>query len=823
MRQGVVMKGFRLRVGAKAVELTSGLPAAELSLQAGRYRWSVQWWTPEDEASEEVFSEVVVAEKEDVWEGVPWVGANASNEYQAQVNLGVAGPVELLVSTLGFGYVLINDQEVSQDVLSYSGWTRTDKRVLYRTYDVTKLLNASGGGDIFVGLGCGYRCDPHGRFPVYKDGADPQDVTPKIFRMQLRAGGRTVFHSGSGGWRGRQGPVVEDSVYDGEVYVPAAAGAWSAASTVPGPRGAMVPATFPGVQVTRVDRALKITEPAAGVFVVDFGSNVAGVCQLSVPQAATVTMKHGEVLQHAHMPDVKVDPSRVFFGNLRSAQANDTLVLSGPVKNWRPRFTYHGFRYVEVYGYPGTLTADSIQRLVLNTALPEKANATFSDEVLQAIHLGVKGVQRSNLMQVPTDCPQRDERLGWMGDAALSAETFLTHWGYKDMAAAFLDSMSDELGDDGSLPDVVPFQRFGGRPADFSWSAAYLENLWGIWKVEGDLAPAKNHWTGVKSHLGFLQKQYQSSGGMTSLPQSYGDWCPPPRTPGKGDKETPPKGFTSAAALLRSVAQGAELAEAQGQAEAKTWRAWHQKMLQEFHAGYFHDSNKTYANGVMATYVLALATGAVPDDQKPAVVKNLLKYIADHNNTWTGGIITTRYLFDVLHDNGAADLALSMLTRKDYPSFGYMYFNEFEPAKECMWELPDAPFQGTGMNSRAHHMFSSVGHYLISRLAGITLEKQRAKLVVGALEHSFSSVGSDFGDLQLAWSRTDRLQVQAHVPVGLVADLYVPSRDGELRLLGCSGEEGPSPSRAVLHGVEHMVWRLTPGSYQLLTRDVVYA
>eukprot|EP00931_Biecheleriopsis_adriatica_P030888 TRINITY_DN18151_c1_g1_i1.p1 TRINITY_DN18151_c1_g1~~TRINITY_DN18151_c1_g1_i1.p1 ORF type:complete len:903 (-),score=173.32 TRINITY_DN18151_c1_g1_i1:107-2815(-) len=836
-RPGVEMQRFHLRVklGSLLVaeqRVESTQPVAELKLTPGRYHWSVQWWSSTGEASSVGESEAVVAENATIWDGVPWLGAADKNEFEADFNLAgkSSDRVELLISTLGFGYATVNGQEVSRDVLSYSGWTNTDKRVLFRTYDVSDLLNASKGGRIFIALGCGYRCDPKGRFPQYKDPANRStDSVAKIFRLQLRINGQLGFHSGSLGWLSRQGAVVEDSVYDGELFVPASAGKWASAPSLPsgwGPSGTMVAATFPGVQITRTDAPISITQPADGVHVVDFGSNVAGVCSISVPRPAVVSLKHGELMQHAKLPTLKKpDPSRVYFGNLRSAAANDTLVLAETIQEWWPRFTYHGFRYVEVYGYPGNLTAASIKRLVLNTALEERASAAFGDEVLQAIHRGSKGVQRSNLMNVPTDCPQRDERLGWMGDASLTAESFMLHFRYKPMIAAFLDSMGDEMGIDGSLPDVVPFKRFGGRPADLSWSAAFLENLWSIWKSDGDLTVARTHWQKVQSHIANLRAQYTKAGSLTRLHQPYGDWCPPPETPGGKDKEATPGGFASAAALLRTLGQVADLGKALGGdsgKDASAAEAWRAALAEEFNAIFYDRSQQRYANGVMLTYVLPLALEIVPASEKEALVKKLLQYIADHGDTWTGGIINNKFLFDVLHDNGAAEVALKMLQRKDYPSYGYMYFNDLEPANECMWELPDAPYQGDGMNSRAHHMFSSVGHYLITRVAGLTLQgSSEVRLVVGLLKSSQASLLSDFGPVHFTWTRQGKLTIEVQIPVGLRGSLFVPYEDGTAWLLDAAGPVAQASAHEVVDGVKFSRFHLSSGLHHFVAaRDV---
>lgn len=1020
---GVEMRSFSIQVWSVGVEpslvarkdVESAEPFTEMVLEPGRYQWDVQWWSTNGEVAEIAESGVVVAPHADVWDGVPWLGQEGSNEFAANTSWFASsaqrpGGLELMVATLGFGYVTVNGKEISSDLLSYSGWTNTEHRVLYRTYDVSGLIGDDGVVALHVGLGCGYRCDPKNRFPLFKDGEDrSHDTVGRIFRLQLLADARPLFHSGSDGWACRQGPVIEDSVYGGETFRPSAVTPWAPAPALPsgwGPKGKMVAAAFPGVQVTRTDKPVSITKVAQDVHVVDFGSNVAGVCSISVPEllpasdsicaiadegsdavlscaasgntiskvtfasfgtpagscdsgfsqdschasssqafveatclgktrcsvtasndgfggdpcyltkkqlavsiecegppappvtpcrteqenkaltlscdvgtisavnfasfgtasgscdsgfvidsschsevsqikleqaclgldsctvdanvgtfgdpcygtvkqlvaevvcggapspSVSVSLKHGELMQHQHLPDVKSpDTSRVYFGNLRSAEATDTLVLTSPIKDWMPRFTYHGFRYVEVHGYPGELAKDSIKRLVMHTAVPDRASATFDDEVLQAIHEGSKGSQRSNLMQVPTDCPQRDERLGWMGDMSLSAQSMLLHFDMGSMASAYVDSMVDEMGSDGSFPDVVPFQRYGGRPADLSWSSAFISTLTSLWQEAGDLDSAKIHWDSVKTHIGNLQAQYSKAGGITHLPEPYGDWCPPPATPGSQNKETPSRGFSAAFSMVRTIQQAADLGEAlggQAAEDAKIYSNLSAVLRNEFHTGFYHSDTKLYDNGAMITSVLPLALGAVPHSEKDAVVQNLLSHITGKNGTWSGGIINNRFLFDVLHDNGHADVALAMLKRRDYPSYGYMYFNEFEPARECMWELPDAPFQGTGMNSRNHHMFSSVGHYLVTRIAGLSRGPGSAELtaIVGSEPRAAATLRTSRGDVEFGWRRDAAgLEVDVMVPVGMRAHLHVPVADSPLRMGSLSAAEFTATER----------------------------
>merc|ERR1712232_958887 len=256
-----------------------------------------------------------------------------------------------------------------------------------------------------------------------------------------------------------------------------------------------------------------------------------------------------------------------------------------------------------------------------------------------------------------------------MGDASLSAASMLTHFHYESMASAFVDSMADEMGTDGSLTDVVPFQRFGNRPADLSWNAALLSVVWSMWK-EGDISAAKSHWATIKSNVQFLQSQVSKYGAINKLPEPYGDWCPPPTTVGHGQGAKPSKGFAAAFSLINSIQQAADLGKAIGGDAAHDAEAYEKvasSLRTQFHSAYFKSSTGSYDNGGMTSYVLPLALGATPPALQKQVAGNLIKYIHEHNNTWWGGIINNRFLFNVLYDNGAADLALQMLKRKEYP------------------------------------------------------------------------------------------------------------------------------------------------------------
>ena len=331
--------------------------------------------------------------------------------------------------------------------------------------------------------------------------------------------------------------------------------------------------------------------------------------------------------------------------------------------------------------------------------------------VLRPIHacLQAAGSQRSNMMTVQSDCDQRDERLGWMGDANLSGDSMVLNFKYGAFLMSFFRVMLDELNPDGSSVDVAPNVRYGGRPADISWGTATIAFPYAAWKGDGDLGPAKASMAGLVAHVGNIGTQCKGVAGVT-CPTKYGDWVPP-NPPGKGQGPKPTKPFTSAFSYVDAAQKVAELARAVGNTTlADQLDALHAKLGDDFNAAFA--KNGTYDNGVMTTFTLPLHLGIVPAAAKAAVQKNLLDMVAttykDHNMC---GIIGMKFLFEQLAAMGREDTALAVLESTSYPSIGFMAYNTYEDATENLWELWDAYTEGVGMNSRNHHMFSSYSKY----------------------------------------------------------------------------------------------------------------
>lgn len=452
---------------------------------------------------------------------------------------------------------------------------------------------------------------------------------------------------------------------------------------------------------------------ASGSFVVKFKENLSGWTRMKVNGAAgqVVTLRHAEVLQHP--PYGPVDGT-IYQGNLRSAKATDTYTLSGNPdgETFEPHFTYHGFQYVQVEGYPGVPSIDDFTQVHFRSNVAVRTSFHSSSDVLDKIQdCALKG-QGSNLMSVPTDCDQRDERLGWMGDSDLSCDSMALNFDMDAFADNWIAGIIDEEGADGSLPDVVPSARYGSRPADPSWSAAFPQNVW-VKLQGGDMKPAADNWDRLNLYRSQQEAELASAGSMSKWSTSYGDWVP------ADSSAKVYNGLCAGLNLIENTQQLVDMAKALGKTdEAAALEKRVGELQAEFHTSFFKDGN-CYDNCAQAALGAALTAGAVPEDQIAAVAQQLVDDIASHDTHPTFGIIGSKATFPALKATGHMDVAVALAEQTTQPSFGYMIYNTIEPASGSLWELWDADSQGPGMNSRNHHMFSSVSQFIVSGVGGV--------------------------------------------------------------------------------------------------------
>lgn len=696
------------------------------------YLWRVTWWdhNRESSTSEEIGHFLAVTLTPDDWNMAKWITPSAADVMDTAptfikqvsiINKHIA-TATLYVSGLGFFRAWYNGKDLHSraepPIYLAPGWTNYEIRVPYMVFDVTSLTNSSR---VFlkVSLGEGWRNTT--QFPSH-DKLPATDNSPYILRLILMlvfkdlSSDRMVIYSDKT-WSIQTSQIQANSIYNGEVYdatiTPKVVGN---ATETEGPAGIMYLPAIPYIAETGiVDHVKNITLDPESVNdhykqVVDFGNNTAGIVRIKVADVLNgqvVQLVHAEILTHP--PYGKRDGS-LYFDNLRSADQLDYYTSSGKETFYQPSFTYHGFRYVLVINYPRKLLPNDLYKIRVNTQL--KSNSAFhsSIDLLNNIQENVIRGHLSNLMSVPTDCDQRDERLGWMGDAGLSSDAMVINFHMESFFPHRTLLMKDEqIG--GNLPDVVPFYRGGGRPSDPSWGAAYPQTVWVLWKYYGDINTAQTYYHSLLDYIEFVESQVPIDG-IGNLVGRYGDWVPPP--PNKKIDNT----FPSAFSFMQNIQQMSEVADALGDSANSTrLKTMFAKHASEFNKAFY--SNYQYMDDLQISYALPLALGIVPPEDKDKVVVNFIHRITGLDRSHvTSGIVGVKALLPVLTDLMQHDLAMTLVNQIDYPSWGYMIYNTDEPAT-AIWELWNANTAGPDMNSRNHHMFSSVSSWMQIDMVGL--------------------------------------------------------------------------------------------------------
>ncbi len=724
---------------------------------ATSYYWRVRAWDDDDNPSD--FSKPARFDtaffSEDEWQG-EWIGG--ANQLRKEFSLA-APPSQAHVFVCGLGYceLRINGRKAGNSVLD-PAFTTYAKRSLYRVYDVTDLLQA-GPNALAVMLGEGWYGD-------------------RILRLQLIArmtDGQAVTIISDLDWKAKPGPVNADNVYDGETFdacletpgweLPGYDDVdWPGAAAATPPGDALSVQMMPAIEVvdTIVPLEFKSVEP--GVYVYDMGQNFSGWCQLKVrgPRGTIVTMRHAELVY---------EDGSLNTENLGRARATDTYILKGDgTEIYEPRFTYHGFRYVELRGYPGTPKLDAIRGRVVHTGVEPIGSFACSKEILNKLQRIIVWGQKTNLHSIPTDCCQRAERMGWTGDAHVTAEEAMLNFDMAAFYTNFLRCIRDEQGEDGGVADTVP-HKGGRRPGDPAWGAAYPLICWYMYRQYGDRRLLETHYDGVKAWVECLRAQ--ATDGILEL-SYYGDWVAVENTPGNLVSTFYYAYSAKILADIASILGNNEDAGAYGQLLADIKAAFNRK--------FFDAEAGTYANGTHTADALAVFLEMMPGNsigELTGVGTHLAHDILYRCNTHVRtGFIGIKYVMEVLSRIGHTALAYDLATQTSFPSWGYM----IENGATTVWELWHNK-TGPGMNSHNHPMFGSVGTWMYRTLGGIDQAEDSAGYsriliapqIVRDLQWCSASTETVRGTVACAWHRRrDGVIMDVTIPVGSEADVRIP-------------------------------------------------
>jgi len=724
------------------------------ALAGGRsYFWKVRAW---DRDGRESAWSTVARFDTGLFNKSDWKGSWIGKKNQLRKEFAVKGRVKrarAYIAGLGYYELRINGRKAGNHVLD-PAWTTYDKRVLYVTYDVTSFLR-EGANAVAVALGNGW----------YKSRALLLQLN-----IELEDGSVTSVVSDTS-WKAADGPIFADSVYDGESYDARRetpgwdrpgfdAENWPPAEAVTGPAGVLSAQLMPAIQVVDTIVPLKMTSPLPCVYIFDMGQNFSGWARLRVegPRGTDVRLRFAELL---------FDDGTLNQDNLRSAQAEDHYILKGEgEETWEPRFTYHGFRYVEVTGFPGTPKLDSIRGRVVHSAVEPIGSFAASKDILNGIQRIITWGQKTNLHSIPTDCDQRDERMGWMGDAQGTAEEAIMNF---DMAAFYTNFMRDirDVQDEkGRLSDTVP-HIWGGENADPAWATAYPLICWYMYQYYGDTRILEEHYDGLKKYVEFLRSKAEN--GLVKF-SSYGDWVAIEKCPGA---------IVSSFYYLYDVRILADTARIIGKtADAAIYDKLAADIRTAFNREYYNPKTGDYADGTQTANTLPLFLDIPTEREGSAWGRLFDDVVYKHNVHLTTGIIGTKYIMEVLTSHGAPDLAYDIACKTDFPSWGYMIAS----GATTLWELWQNR-EGSSMNSHNHPMFGSVGAWFYKALAGINLTPGTtgfekiliAPQMVRDLTHASGSTMTVRGEVACAWSRTERtVRVEVTVPFGSDAEVVIP-------------------------------------------------
>jgi alpha-L-rhamnosidase len=740
--------------GKVASAMSTQVVFAGKALESGRsYYWKVRTW--DREGREGPWSAVArfdtgLFDKSE-WKGI-WIGKK--NQLRKEFALkGRVKRARAYIAGLGYYELRVNGRKAGSRVLD-PAWTTYDKRVLYATYDVTMSLR-DGANAVAVMLGNGW----------YKSRALLLQLN-----VEMEDGSTTSIISDTT-WKAADGPIFADSVYDGESYDARREtpgwdrpgfddNAWPAAEAVKGPAGVLSAQMMPPIEVVDTIVPLKMTSPKPGVYVFDMGQNFSGWARLRAagPQGTGVRLRFAELLY---------DDGTLNQENLRSAQAEDHYILKGAGEEmWEPRFTYHGFRYVEVTGFPGTPKLDSIRGRVVHSAVKPIGSFAASKDVLNGLQRIITWGQKTNLHGIPTDCDQRDERMGWMGDAQGTAEEAIMNFDMAAFYTNFVRDIRDVQDEKGRLSDTVPHV-WGGENADPAWATAYPLICWYMYQYYGDTRILEEHYDGLKRYVEFLRTKAEN--GLVKF-SSYGDWVAIEKCPGA---------IVSSFYYYYDVKILADAARVIGKTqEAALYDKLAADIRTAFNREYYNAKTGDYADGTQTANTLALFLDLPTEKQGGAWGRLFDDIVYKHDSHLTTGIIGTKYIMELLTRNGAADLAYDIAVKTDYPSWGYMIAN----GATTLWELWQKR-EGPSMNSHNHPMFGSVGSWLYKALAGINLAPGTtgfekiliAPQMVRDLTHASGSTMTVRGEVACSWSRTETsIRIEVTIPAGSEAEVVIP-------------------------------------------------
>lgn len=693
----------------------------------------------------------------------------------------------LYVTARGLFQLTLNGKRVGDDHFA-NGFTSYNKRVHTLSYDVTDFLRR-GENSLEAMLGTGWYA---GRMTWEKDRQGIYGKEPALL-LQLEItsvdGSRETIVSDRK-WKGTlAGPVLSSSLYDGENHdANRTASGWKPVEVSELDSEKLLPKPFPAVRAVEKLPVREITEPVPGHFVFDLGQNMVGWARLRIPveKGKPVTIRFAEMLKQ---------DGTLYTENYRSAKSTDSYIPSktGTVE-WEPHFTFHGFRYVELSGLPAGIRPekDWVTGVVLRSDLRQTGKFESSHAKLNQLQSNIVWGWRGNSVDIPTDCPQRDERLGWTGDAQVFCPTAMFNTDAHAFWKSWLTSMRDEQIDDGRIPDVIPNVLGGGRGESPGWMDAAAVIPWEVYVRTGDIGILAENY-GMMEKLVAWYRQHAENGIVRGV-KGYGDWLQPKSkaratkddrmADRKGETPLPYIGGAYYARDLRILADSARILGRAGDAERYSAEA--DAVRDAFVKEYFDQDGKLRISPETQTaYVLAIAFDLLPAGLRSKAGEHLARLVREDDTHLRTGFLGTPCLAPALDGTGHSDIAAELLFQETYPS----WFYPINQGATTMWErwnsyTRDAGFGDVKMNSFNHYAYGAIGQWMYERVAGLAPDPAHPgykhffvrPLPLKQLDSAKAELMTPYGTASSAWQRKSdgTVSMDVVVPPNTTATIEFP-------------------------------------------------
>lgn len=697
------------------------------------------------------------------------------------------------VTSHGVYELYLNGEKVGDELFT-PGWTSYNKRLQYQTFDVTSMLQKNNTIGAILGDGW-YR----GNIGWGNQNGYYGSKLALLLQLKIEyTDGTSETVISDKNWKVSNGPILESDIYNGETYdarlemdgwksIGFNAGNWNAVEEVNHPKDLLIAPQGVPVKAIEEITPIKLFTTPKGEVVLDMGQNMVGWVRMKVKgnKGDTVRVKFAEVLD--------ID-GNFYTANLRSAKATNTYVLKGEGEEvYEPHFTFHGFRFVKLEGFSNTPKLDDVIGVVIHSEMKPTGTFSCSDSLINQLQHNIQWGQKGNFLDVPTDCPQRDERLGWTGDAQVFSMTAAYNF---DVSAFYTKWMKDVEADqlpDGKVPHVIPDVLKGGGGAT-GWADAVAIIPWTVYKVYGDTRILEESYASITAWVKYMENR-SADDYLWMGDDHFGDWLAFASTSSSYPGATTEKDLIATAYYCYTTGLTAKIASIIGKtADAEKYKKQAEKIKLAF-IDEFVTPNGRLVSHTQTAYALALAFELLPDN----LVEKAANYFAEDIIKFkhlTTGFLGTPLLCKTLSAIGRDDLAFMLLNRKEYPSWLY----PVTQGATTIWERwdgqkPDGSFQDVGMNSFNHYAYGAIGEWLYSHVAGISVDEENPgyKHILlsphpgGRLNDVSAKFLSMYGEIKSAWKiENEEFIYTIEVPANTNAKVTLPG--AEIKALKVNSE-----------------------------------